>query len=102
MRADRAKSLGPSQGTLFWVLWGENSGWCGDETLRGVFESLCMRSGGGCLLMRNQSCCGPVPHVWGECFADPTRVHTRAPEAGRPPQPAAGSSSPKVSQLVSF
>jgi hypothetical protein len=49
--------------------------------------------------MRNQSCCGPVPQVWGECFADPTCVHTRASEASQLPQPAAGSSSSKVSRL---
>lgn len=54
----------------------------------GYFESLFVRPGGGCLLMRNQSCCGPVPQVWGECFADPTCVHTRASEASQPPQPA--------------
>lgn len=32
--------------------------------------------------MRNQSCCGPVPHVWGECSAF---ILTRVPQ--RPASP---------------
>lgn len=46
MRAGRTKSLGPCFGTLFWVLWRENSGWHGDRTQMGVFESLFMRPEG--------------------------------------------------------
>lgn len=56
--------------------------------------------------MRNQSYHGLVPQVWGKRSADTAAILTHVPavpagasETSQLPQPAAGSSSPKVSHL---
>lgn len=45
----------------------------------GPFEPLSVKPGGGCLLMRNQSCHGLVPQVWGERSADTVSILTHVP-----------------------